>query len=121
MVEQFYLKNGQSETRQEFAERFEAGNGKTPQRAFEDLFYTTFDADIQKSVKSLYSEEHSLFVRDGRLYRNAMTQDGTDGYETFTLDGDTLTITGNFDMDGNAIPPEDGGTYEPTVTTRVTE
>ena len=33
MVEQFYLKNGQSETRQEFAERFEAGNGKTPQRA----------------------------------------------------------------------------------------
>ncbi len=86
MVEQFYLKNGQSETRQEFAERFEAGNGKTPQRVFEDLFYTTFDADIQKSVKSLYSEEYSLFVRDG-----------------------------------NAIPPEDGGTYEPTVTTRVTE
>lgn len=121
MVEQFYLKNGQSETRQEFAERFEAGNGKTPQRAFEDLFYTTFDADIQKSVKSLYSEEYSLFVRDGRLYRNAMTQDGTDGYETFTLDSDTLTITGNFDMDGNAIPPEDGGTYEPTVMTRVTE
>lgn len=121
MVEQFYQKSGQNKTRQEFAEQFEAGVGKTPQRAFEESFYATFDADVQESVKSLYSDEYSLFVRDGRLYRNAMTQGGTNGYETFTLDGDMLTITGNFDMDGNAIPPEDGGTYEPTVMTRVTE
>ena len=69
MVEQFYLKNGQSETRQEFAERFEAGNGKTAKRAFEDLFYTTFDADIHERVKSLNSEEEHLCDRDGRLTR----------------------------------------------------
>lgn len=121
LIEQFYQKNAQNETREEFAERFEAGNGKTPQDAFEDLFYTTFDDYVQKSVKSLYNEEYSLFVRDGRLYRNAMTQDGTNGYETFTLDGDTLTITGNYDMEGNAILPENGSVYTPIVMTRITK
>lgn len=68
------------------------------------------DKFIKESVEDLKkenekNEEKSFFdARGDKIYFD--NEEEGKGYETFTLEGDTLTITGTYDMDGKLIDGE---------------
>ena len=60
--------------------------------------------DFKKENEKI--EEEFLFdARGDKIYFD--NEEEGKGYETFTLEGDTLTITGTYDMDGKLIDGED--------------
>lgn len=52
-------------------------------------------------------EKQNTIIKDDRFYITDESGNKT-GYETFTLEGDTLTITGSYDMNDVPLEDEDG-------------
>lgn len=101
--------------RAQFDEIFVQQNGKSVRDSF--LEEVNFDEDYSNIVNSFTnSTAQNLIVTKDRFY---ITDDNgiKTGYETFTLENDTLTIHGQFDM--NDQPVADENSVYPLVLTKV--
>ena len=93
-------------TREELDSNFKADKGVS---AREDL-----SAEVEKDVSTIYddlikeltvTETQHLYIKNDRFYNT--DENGNElGYEPFTLEGDTLTIEGRFDMEDKPVEEE---------------
>lgn len=95
----------QGMTRDEFDEYYKSEYGKTLRESFSeemkaDEWYNEFSNEFTTT------EPQPTIIEDGRFY-DTDDQGNKTGYETYTLDGDTLTINGQFDMNDKEIEDED--------------
>lgn len=110
LMEEAYYRGAEKEglTRKQFDEYYKEVEKTTLRNAlYEEM---ELDEFIKESVEDLKkenekNEEKSFFdARGDKIYFD--NEDEGKGYETFTLEGDTLTITGTYDMDGKLIDGE---------------
>lgn len=118
MVEGMYkYAEAQGMSRDEFDAFYEEDNGSSVR---EDI-----RAESEADIASIYDEmieeltetqlQH-LGIKDDRFYHT--DDNGNElGYQTFTLEGDTLTITGEYDMQDKPVDEED----YPIVLTRMAQ
>lgn len=83
--------------------------GKLMNYVKEDLTFANIIGDYYEAV------EYSYSAKDGRLYSYEGVID-TDCYETYVLDGDTLTFTGSVGFENSGSPEEED---YPAVYTRI--
>lgn len=110
LMEEAYYRGAEKEglTRKQFDEYYK----EVEKTTLRDALYEEMELDefIKESVEDLKkenekNEEKSFFdARGDKIYFD--NEDEGKGYETFTLEGDTLTITGTYDMDGKLIDGE---------------
>lgn len=104
-------------SRDEFDEYYEEENGVS---VLEDIT-AEFEAEVPSAYYEMLDEltetvPQHLRIKDDRFYHT--DDSGNDlGYQTFTLEGDTLTITGEYDMQDKPVDEEE----YPIVLTRMAE
>lgn len=104
----------QGMTREQFDENYKKENGKTLKESFAEEFKSD---DIYTEIASGFSSDEKKYtqIEDDKFYITDENGNKT-GYETFTLEDNTLTINGEFDM--NDQPVEDEDNIYPLVLTK---
>lgn len=118
MIEGMYkYAEAQGMSRDEFDEYYEEENGVS---VLEDIT-AEFEAEVPSAYYEMLDEltetvPQHLGIKDDRFYHT--DDNGNElGYQTFTLEGDTLTITGEYDMQDNPVDEEE----YPIVLTKMAE
>lgn len=111
LMEEAYYRGAEKEglTRKQFDEYYKEVENTT----LRDALYKEMEMEefVKGSVEDFKKEnekieEEFLFdARGDKIYFD--NEEEGKGYETFTLEGDTLTITGTYDMNGKLIDGED--------------
>lgn len=102
-------------------EEFDAFYLETNGASIRDDIRSGTKADIDSIYKEMIDEltetvPQHLGIKDDRFYHT--DDNGNElGYQTFTLEGDTLTITGEYDMQDNPVDEEE----YPIVLTKMAE
>lgn len=118
MIEGMYkYAEAQGMSRDEFDEYYEEENGVS---VLEDIT-AEFEAEVPSAYYEMLDEltetvPQHLGIKDDRFYHT--DDNGNElGYQTFTFEGDTLTITGEYDMQDNPVDEEE----YPIVLTKMAE
>ena len=118
MIEGMYkYAEAQGMSRDEFDEYYEEENGVS---VLEDIT-AEFEAEVPSAYYEMIdelteTEPQHLGIKDDRFYHT--DDNGNElGYQTFTFEGDTLTITGEYDMQDNPVDEEE----YPIVLTKMAE
>lgn len=107
MVEGTYkYAEDQGMTREQFDELYKQQEGTTVREGM--LKEVDADAMVKEIVSGFVTnEKQPLLIEDGKFYETD-DQGNKKSYETFTLEGDTLTINGQFDLEDKPMEDEYG-------------
>ncbi len=107
MVEGTYkYAEDQGMNREQFDELYKQQEGTTVREGM--LKEVDADAMVKEIVSGFVTnEKQPLLIEDGKFYETD-DQGNKKSYETFTLEGDTLTINGQFDLEDKPMEDEYG-------------
>lgn len=102
-------------TKADFDKFFQQENKKTIRESYSEE--VAFDEDYNTIIASFTNSAKQNLIISGDKFYITDEKGNKTGYETFDFENDTLTIYGQFDMDGNAV--QDENMIYPLVLTKI--